>query len=71
VDRTSSSPIVGVLWRDPFLEFPREFDRAHRHGETPDDRDCRRTTFQISPQLLQRQYVCSSGLRAVVEIECD
>jgi hypothetical protein len=31
----------------------------------------RRETFQISPQLPQRQYVLASGVRAVVVIEPD
>ena len=31
----------------------------------------RREAFQTSPQPLHRQYVCSSGFRAVVVIEDD
>ena len=60
-----------VQRRDQFLEFPRELNRTHSHGEAPDNRDCRRATFQTSPQSTQRQYASLSGLRTVVEIECD
>ena len=35
------------------------------------DLACRREAFQISPQLPQRQYVLSSGVLAVVEIDAD
>jgi hypothetical protein len=62
------SPVEG---RDQVLEFPRGFTRAHRHRWIPDDRACRRAAFHTSPQSPQRQYACSSRLRAVVEIEVD
>jgi hypothetical protein len=62
------SPIEG---RDQFLEFPRELTRVHRHRCTPDTRARRRAAFHTSPQSPQRQYACSSRLRAVVEIELD
>jgi hypothetical protein len=44
--------------------------RVHRHGRNPPAAS-RRDTFQISPQAAQRQYVLSSGLRAVLVIERD
>jgi hypothetical protein len=57
--------------RDEFLEPEHELARAYRHWWTPVGLALRRETFQISPQLPQRQYVLSSGVRAVVVIERD
>ena len=48
-----------------------ELAPAHRHEWTPLGLVSRRETFQISPQALQRQYVLSSGFRAVVVIDGD
>jgi hypothetical protein len=56
---------------DEFLELARERARAHRHGWIRLAPVSRREAFQISPQPPHRQYVLSSGFRAVVEIERD
>jgi hypothetical protein len=57
--------------RDTTLDDLGQIPRAHRHGRTRDGCARRRATFQTSPHSSQRQYACSSGLRAVVEIERD
>jgi hypothetical protein len=57
--------------RDQLLEVTRKLARAYRHERNPVGRASRRETFQISPQPPQRQYVLSSGFRAVVVIERD
>jgi hypothetical protein len=61
-------PIQG---RDQFLELTRELTSAHRHVWTRLTAASRREAFQISPHPPHRQYVFSSGFRAVVEIERD
>lgn len=45
--------------------------QAHRHRWPPFGCTSRRDAFQISPQLPHRQYVFSSGFRALVAIASD
>jgi hypothetical protein len=56
---------------DQLFELARELAPVHRHEWTLVGAVSRRETFQISPQLPQRQYVLSSGFRAVVVIDGD
>ena len=48
----------------------RSSESSH-HERRPIGLASRREAFQISPQLPQRQYVLSSGVLAVVEIDAD
>lgn len=56
---------------DQLFEVARKFGGAHRHGCRPVLDVPRRDAFQTSPHAPHRQYACSSGLRAVVEITAD
>jgi len=54
-----------------FSRLTGEVTCAHRHGRPWFGLASRREAFQISPQPPQRQYVFSSGVRAVVVIAAD
>jgi hypothetical protein len=60
-----------VQCRDQLLQITREIKCAHGHLRAPLGSAPRREAFQISPQPPHRQYVFSSGFRAVVVIEDD
>ena len=76
LSRTTDSTVGDVRHspiqrHDEFLELTGEVTCAHRHGRPWFGLTSRREAFQISPQPPQRQYVFSSGVRAVVVIAAD